>query len=274
MLAMLSCNAVRALMVGSQAPDFSLSDQDGKTRTLSEFKGKYVVLYFYPKDNTSGCTKQACQLRDNYDEFKKEAIIVLGINYDSPKTHREFSNKHHLPFILLSDAKKSVAKAYGAKRWWFLPFPCRMTFVIDPQGIVCSIVSNVDVTTHAKQVLELVKQDRRATEEQAMNPGGKKKVIKLVRDRIPEICKGKNWQATFRVADEAEYRQRLQDKLQEEVNEYLADVNLEELADVVEVVYALARLDGHSPEDLEKVRAEKAQKNGAFADRLIIEFEK
>ena len=116
-------SSLHALSVGNQAPDFSLQDQDNKTRTLHEFKGQYVVLYFYPKDNTPGCTKQACQLRDNFGEFKKQNIVVLGINYDSPSTHKEFAQQHNLPFTLLSDTNKKVAKQYGAKKLVVLTLP-------------------------------------------------------------------------------------------------------------------------------------------------------
>ena len=146
---------MNALSVGDKAPDFSLRDQDGNIRTLSEFRGSCVVLYFYPKDDTPGCTKEACGLRDSFDDFKKQGIAILGINYDSPKTHKAFKAKYHLPFILLSDAKKSVAKKYGAKSW--LPLmPSRMTFVIDPDGIICAILPKVDVATHAAKVLALI----------------------------------------------------------------------------------------------------------------------
>jgi peroxiredoxin Q/BCP len=154
-----SLTAQCALSVGSQAPDFALPDQADKVRTLNEFKGKYVVLYFYPKDNTPGCTKQACQLRNNFDEFKKQNIVILGINYDSPKVHKRFAQQHNLPFTLLSDSNKLVAKQYGAKSWWFLPFPSRMTFVIDPQGAICAILPKVDVNTHATKVLSLIQQN-------------------------------------------------------------------------------------------------------------------
>lgn len=150
----------KKLSAGSKAPDFSLPDQNGNIRTLGEFAGKYVVLYFYVKDNTPGCTEQACQLRDNFDEFKKQDIVVLGVNYESPETHKAFAQQHHLPFILLSDAKKEVAQKYGAKRWWFFPFPCRMTFIIDPQGNLCSILTKVDVAKHAVQILSMIQQHR------------------------------------------------------------------------------------------------------------------
>lgn len=149
---------VNALSVGDSAPDFSLLDQDSVARSLSEFNGKYVILYFYPKDNTPGCTKQACRLRDNFEEFEKQNIVVLGVNYDSPATHKKFKEKHKLPFILLSDTNKAVAKKYGAKNWWFIPIPHRMTFVVDPQGVIRSIMPNVEVSTHAQEVLKLVQE--------------------------------------------------------------------------------------------------------------------
>lgn len=149
---------LNALSVGDVAPEFLLSDQDHKMHSLGQFKGKYVVLYFYPKDDTPGCTKQACRLRDNFSEFEKQNIVVLGINYDSPQTHKKFKEKYKLPFILLSDKDKSVAKKYGAKRWWFAPFPKRITFVIDPLGIICSIMPDVDVAHHAEKVLKIVQE--------------------------------------------------------------------------------------------------------------------
>jgi peroxiredoxin Q/BCP len=148
---------LKGLSQGNAAPQFELPDQDNKTRTLTEFKGKYIVLYFYPKDDTPGCTKQACQLRNHFDEFEKNDIVVLGINYDSPKSHKKFKEKHKLPFILLSDKKKAVAKKYGAKNWWFIPVPYRMTFVIDPEGNIVSIMESVDVGSHAEKVLDKVK---------------------------------------------------------------------------------------------------------------------
>lgn len=156
----MSIFGLNALSVGKNAPDFSLPDQDNNIHSLSEFKGKFVVLYFYPKDFTSGCTKEACSLRDNFSEFEKQDIVVLGINYDSPKTHRDFKAKHHLPFTLLSDSHKSVAKKYGAKNWWFVPVPYRMTFIINPQGIICSILDNVDVSTHAAKILQIIQQQK------------------------------------------------------------------------------------------------------------------
>jgi peroxiredoxin Q/BCP len=147
---------LNALSVGDKAPDFSLRDQDGNLRTLSEFKGSCVVLYFYPKDNTPGCTKEACSLRDNFNAFKDNNTVIIGVSYDSPKSHKAFLDKYHLPFILLSDSDKSVAKKYGAKNAWFLPVPRRMTFVIDKNGIICAILPKVDVSTHAAEILAII----------------------------------------------------------------------------------------------------------------------
>jgi peroxiredoxin Q/BCP len=148
------------LSVGDVAPGFSLPDDANIVRSLDGFRGKFVVLYFYPKDNTPGCTKQACQLRDRYGDFQKEDIVVLGINYDSPETHRAFKEKYHLPFFLLSDRDKSVAKKYGAKNWWFIPIPYRMTFVVDPEGIVQEIMNSVDISTHAAEILKIIREKK------------------------------------------------------------------------------------------------------------------
>lgn len=102
------------LQPGIPAPDFSLQDHTGTVRTLSEFKGSYVVLYFYPKDDTPGCTKEACMIRDSYNDFETSGIVVLGVSKDSPESHVKFREKYELPFILLSDMDKSVINAYGA----------------------------------------------------------------------------------------------------------------------------------------------------------------
>ncbi len=141
--------------VGDVAPNFELLDQHRQLRSLEEFRGQKVVVYFYPKDDTPGCTKEACNFRDNYDQFQQHGIVVLGISYDSPESHKEFAEKYQLPFILLADTAKTVAKLYGAysgvTRWFF---PKRMTFLIDEDGKVIHIFRNVDVTAHAREVLE------------------------------------------------------------------------------------------------------------------------
>jgi thioredoxin-dependent peroxiredoxin len=160
-----TCKAAAVLQVGSQAPVFKLSDEQGKERTLEEFKNQYVVLYFYPKDETPGCTKQACSLRDNFDAFSQKNIVVLGISYDKPAAHKSFKEKHKLPFILLSDSDKSVAKAYGAAQYFLgftLPIPQRKTFVIAPGGTIIDIMPNVDVSMHTKNVLERIEAHKQA----------------------------------------------------------------------------------------------------------------
>lgn len=148
----------KILPVGSKAPDFSLPDQNGQMRTLHECKGRYVVLYFYLKDNTSVCTAEACQFRDSFDEFRKQNVVVMGIDYESPETHRAFAQKHNLPIILLSDTTKEVAQKYGVKRWWWAPFPYRVTFIIDPQGVICSVLTSINVTKQPDQILARIQQ--------------------------------------------------------------------------------------------------------------------
>ncbi len=152
---MLAFAGENGVAVGDTAPDFTLADQDGKPRSLSEFRGKKVVLYFYPKDDTPGCTKEACNFRDNIDLYEKHDIVVLGVSYDSPESHKKFAEKYHLPFILLADTTKAVAKQYGAYRGLtrFL-FPKRMTFLIDETGTVIHIFEQVDVSNHAREVLQ------------------------------------------------------------------------------------------------------------------------
>ena len=118
-----------------------------------------MVIYFYPKDDTPGCTKEACGFRDNYGLFEKNGIVVLGISYDSPESHQKFKEKYNLPFILLSDETKNVAKAYGAyegitKFMW----PKRITFLIDETGKILHVFEKVTVTEHAQDVLNAFQQ--------------------------------------------------------------------------------------------------------------------
>lgn len=148
------------LVVGKQAPDFTLNDETGTPWQLSKHRDKVTVLYFYPIDDTPGCTKQACSLRDNYSEFSKLGAAIVGINYNSTESHKEFKTKHRLPFTLLSDRKKKVATLYHADPWWscwFWSMPKRKTIIIDKQGIVRFVLNNVDVTTHAESILETVR---------------------------------------------------------------------------------------------------------------------
>ncbi len=143
---------------GETAPDFSLWASDGKTHTLSEFRGKKVVLYFYPKDNTPGCTVEACSFRDENAKFLKKKAVVLGISPDNFRSHADFSGKYSLPFLLLSDSDHSVAKAYGVwqNRGIFGWGISRSTFIIDARGKIKKVITNIVPEGHAKAVLKLV----------------------------------------------------------------------------------------------------------------------
>jgi peroxiredoxin Q/BCP len=147
------------LNIGDLAPDFELSDQDGKTHKLSDYLGKKVVLYFYPKDNTPGCTKEACGFRDNFAEYRKNDIVVLGVSKDSEKSHSKFAEKYFLPFTLLSDTETTVAQAYGV---WGLKKMMgreyygmnRVTYVIDEDGKIFRVYKKVKPDLHAAEILE------------------------------------------------------------------------------------------------------------------------
>ncbi|MFB0516867.1 MAG: thioredoxin-dependent thiol peroxidase [Candidatus Neomarinimicrobiota bacterium] len=140
-----------ALKEGDLAPDFTLPDQDSVNHTLSDYRGQKVLVYFYPKDDTPGCTKEACSLRDDYEEYQAADIVILGISYDSAESHQQFREKYNLPFTLLSDSKKEVAAAYGTKGIY--PMAIRRSFLIDAEGHIVKIIKDVDVTTHSQDVL-------------------------------------------------------------------------------------------------------------------------
>lgn len=147
------------LKINQKAPDFKLKDQNGKIHKLSDYKGKWVLIYFYPKDNTPGCTKQACEIRDNFFDFQNLDIVVLGISTDSVESHKKFKEKYKLPFTLLSDDKKEVVKKYGVwgkKKFLGKTFEgvIRTSFLINPQGKIEKIYENVKPEKHAKEVLE------------------------------------------------------------------------------------------------------------------------
>jgi thioredoxin-dependent peroxiredoxin len=143
-----------ALKVENKAPEFKLLDEENQKRSLSEFKGKKIVLYFYPKDNTPGCTAQACGIRDKFKEFQENKIVVLGVSYDTPASHKLFKERQNLPFILLSDAKKEVAKKYGAYSSIINSlYPERKTFLINEEGKIIKILENVDIKTHVDDIL-------------------------------------------------------------------------------------------------------------------------
>jgi peroxiredoxin Q/BCP len=145
--------------VGSQAPAFRLQDQNGKWHTLAEQQGKWVVLYFYPKDNTPGCTTQACEFRDNIFAFRDAGAVILGVSVDDVKSHEEFAKEHSLPFTILADSTKEVAKSYGVlyKAMGVLEVARRDTFIIDPQGRVAKHYEKVDPKGHSQFVLAELK---------------------------------------------------------------------------------------------------------------------
>ena len=133
-----------SLKIGDPAPAFELPDENGDIRTLGEFKGKKLVLYFYPKDNSLMCTRQACHLRNNYGKLQEKGIVILGVSYDSPESHKYFIAKHELPFPLLSDEEKVIAKAYGASGGLLGKFMAnRYTYLIDEQGIIVKIFTDI-----------------------------------------------------------------------------------------------------------------------------------
>lgn len=147
------------LKVGDSAPDFKVNDQDGNPVKLSSFKGEKVVLYFYPKDMTPGCTAQACNLRDNYKVLQKQGYQVLGISTDDEKSHKKFAAKEKLPFPLLADTDKVIHEKYGTwgeKSMYGRKYmgTLRTTFVIDEKGKITEIISKVDTKDHTAQILK------------------------------------------------------------------------------------------------------------------------
>lgn len=152
--------------VDDKAPDFSLPDQDGRTVTLKQFQGSPVVLYFYPKDNTPGCTKEACDFRDSDAAIRRAGAVVLGVSLDDAATHQKFIGKYDLPFSLLCDQGAKVSKAYGVykeksmygRKYWGIE---RSTFVIDGAGVIQTAFRKVKVDGHAKDVLAALKNVKR-----------------------------------------------------------------------------------------------------------------
>ena len=152
-----------SIKVGDKAPAISLKDQDGKKVSLNDFKGKNIVLYFYPKDNTSGCTKEACNFRDEFPKFGKMKAIILGVSPDSVESHKKFANKYKLPFSLLSDENKTIIEKYGVwkeKSMYGRKYMGveRSTFIIDSTGKVRKIFRKVKVDDHNKEVMDALKE--------------------------------------------------------------------------------------------------------------------
>jgi peroxiredoxin Q/BCP len=147
---------------GEQAPNFSAKDQHGKTHQLSDYAGKKLVIYFYPKDNTPGCTAQACNLRDNIDALAENNIAVLGVSADSESSHQKFTSKYELNFPLLVDEDRTIIEAFGVwgpKKFMGKTYDgiSRTTFIIDENGKLLEVIAKVDTKNHTQQILDILK---------------------------------------------------------------------------------------------------------------------
>ena len=147
---------------GSLAPDFNLKDEAGVSRSLSAYRGKPVVLYFYPKDDTPGCTKEACAFRDDYHVYEQAGVVILGVSPDSPQSNAKFKEKYHLPFTLLADEGHMVCdlfSVWGPKKFMGKSYEgvLRTTFLIDPQGVVIRVFENVKPEGHSAEILAALK---------------------------------------------------------------------------------------------------------------------
>lgn len=152
--------AAEAPKLGSPAPEFKLQDQNGKWHELKDYRGKWVALYFYPKDKTPGCTTQACEFRDNIFAFRDADAVILGVSVDDVESHKEFSEKHSLPFPILADDKKVVAKEYGVLKRFLgtIELAKRDTYLIDPSGKIVRHYEDVDPKGHSQVVLKDIKE--------------------------------------------------------------------------------------------------------------------
>jgi peroxiredoxin Q/BCP len=150
------------LSEGQKAPQFTANDQNGKSVSLSNFAGKSIILYFYPKDDTPGCTAEACSFRDNYESLLAEGFEVLGVSTDDEKSHLKFIGKYNLPFSLIADTEKKIVEAYGVwveKNMYGKKYMgvSRKTFIIDKNGMILKIIDKVDTKNSSAQVLEFLK---------------------------------------------------------------------------------------------------------------------
>jgi len=150
------------IAAGRPAPEFSLADETGATRNSTDFRGQTIVLYFYSKDYTPGCTTEACNFRDDYSAYQQAGVVILGVSPDSPKSHAKFKQKFQLPFSLLADEDHAICEAYGV--WGQKKFMgkeymgvLRTTFVIDPQGVVKKVFEDVKPADHSAEVLAAVR---------------------------------------------------------------------------------------------------------------------
>lgn len=145
--------------VGLPAPDFNLPDQNSSMHKLADYRGKWLVLYFYPKDDTPGCTKEACAFRDDLQQISELGAQVVGVSVDDSESHAEFAKKYHLPFPLLADKNTETAARYGAlMNLGFMKIARRYTFLIDPQGKIAKVYLSVETSRHSKQIIDDLKQ--------------------------------------------------------------------------------------------------------------------
>lgn len=154
------------LKVGRKAPSFQLLDQENETKILKDYRGNWLLLYFYPKDDTPGCTKEACMITDVYNDFKRNKIAVIGVSKDSVKSHKKFAEKYSLPFTLLSDPTMEMMAKYHAvleklRGGKVSRSALRVSYVIDPEGVIKGVYPEVDPANHALQVLADVKRHKR-----------------------------------------------------------------------------------------------------------------
>jgi thioredoxin-dependent peroxiredoxin len=180
-----------ALKVGDKAPDFTVNDQDGNAVKLSDLRGRKVVLYFYPKDMTPGCTTESCNLRDNYRLMQKQGFEVLGVSTDNEKSHQKFIAKEKLPFRLLADTNKVMHESYGTwieKSMYGRTYmgTARRTFVIDENGIIQEIIEKVDTKNHAAQILKQPTslKDTASQSAKKLTKAVAKKAVKKTNDKV------------------------------------------------------------------------------------------
>jgi peroxiredoxin Q/BCP len=155
----LNVMAVPILKIGDDAPTFTLPDSQGNQVSLNDYKGKWAVLYFYPKDDTPGCTKEACQFRDDFKTLEALGAKVIGISIDDSFSHKKFAEKYNLPFPLLSDASGDVADRYGAlNNFLVIKLAKRYTYLINPKGKIAKIYLSVDTSKHSQEIIEDLKE--------------------------------------------------------------------------------------------------------------------
>ena len=150
------------LKVGKKAPLFKLADQDGKIHTLKDYAGKWILIYFYPKDDTPGCTKEACMITEVYKDFKRQGVVVMGVSKDSVKSHKKFADKYNLPFTLLSDESTEMIQKYGVwgekkMRGKTYLGTHRVSYLVSPDGLIAKVYPDVDPANHALELLADIK---------------------------------------------------------------------------------------------------------------------